>query len=82
MSDTDLDLDAARAATAALPHNGDQIAVALDNLFRLDAKLVEAVDPAPEESLEAVPSSVRPGFRAIAWLVPLEVRVEQLKNET
>ena len=41
----DGDLDAAGAAAAGLANDGDEVLAALDDLLRLDAELLEAIEP-------------------------------------
>jgi hypothetical protein len=53
----------------------------LDDLLRLNAEAVEALEPAAQEALEAVASAVRTGVGARTGFVPLDIRIEQLEHD-
>jgi hypothetical protein len=54
-----------------LPYDRHELVAALEHPLRLDAKAVEALDPAAEEALEAVASTMRARLETPAGLVPL-----------
>ena len=53
MSERGIDLQTARPPLPGLPDHRDQAVVSLDDPLRLDAKLIEALQPAAQEPLEA-----------------------------
>ena len=54
MSERGIDLQTARPPLPGLPDHRDQAVVSLDDPLRLDAKLIEALQPAAQEPLEAL----------------------------
>lgn len=70
--------NSACAATATLVNDRNQPVVALDHLLRYDTEAIEALEPASEETLEAVASVMRPRFGAVARFMPLDLGIEQL----
>ena len=63
------------------PDHRDQAVVSLDDPLRLDAKLIEALQPAAQEPLEALTPLVAARVRAWRRLVPLDVWVQQLEHD-
>lgn len=81
MCETGLDLEAAGPSGSGLAHDRHEVVAALDDLLRLNAEAVKALEPAAQEALEAVASAMRTGVGARSGFVLLDVRIEQLQHD-
>ena len=81
MREASLDGQSAGTPHAGLVHDHHKLVAPLDDLLRFNPEAVKALEPAAEEALETVPSAMRAAFEAGGGLVPLDLRIEQLKDD-
>jgi hypothetical protein len=80
MREAGLDLDAAGPTRSGLPYDRHELVAEPDHSLRLDPKALKALDPAPEEALEAVAATMRARLGTPTGLVPLNVWIEQVEH--
>jgi hypothetical protein len=77
VGDPHLDAKSTRAPLTGLVDERDQAIAVLDDLLRLDPKVIEALEPGAQEALETGAPLVGAGLGAGRILLPLKIGMKQ-----